>query len=50
MIGHQIYLKLGIFPLGHHFPCWVTVIQVPSVLESQRIDQNTLILKMYSSL
>ena len=25
MIGHQIYSKLGIFPLGHHFPCWVTI-------------------------
>ena len=23
MNGRQIYLKLGISPQGHHFPCWV---------------------------
>ena len=25
MKGHKIYYKLGISPLGHHFPCWVTI-------------------------
>ena len=35
MIGHQIYLILGIFPLGHHFPFYTS----PSGDKSQSIPE-----------
>ena len=39
MKGHQMYLKLGISPLGHHFLCWVTNINKSLYIHNFPIKQ-----------